>query len=243
MNEGSNAANQGVVTTTRVEKTVETTVEVREKTDNDGIKMIAGNYPLPIKVVVKNFTDKDFPMEQIVNEFWIPIRKTYRLVYDTDIVMCPIPCIVPELDSMGEPLTDKDGNKLTAPGTTFHFIWSKTYNDYGLDTNEKYVYQRLTRREKVGGDIRKFQDDPTKVRMTYVAREIYEDFKKSEDKKEERHRSRSVIVRRRKIPSNAMVTDLMEAAANQFIDAVRKYLENFKLETKPEVISFRYDGV
>lgn len=238
-NEG-NVTQGGVVTTTTVQKTVETTVEVREKTDGDGIQMATNGYPLPIKVVVKNFTAEDFPMEQIINEFWIPIRKEYRLVYDVDIVMCPIPCFVPETDVAGETLRDKDGNKLTAPGTTFHFIWSKTYNDYGLDTNEQYVYQRLTRREKVGGDIRKFQDDPTKVRMTYVAKEIYEDFKKSEEKKEERHRSRSVIVRRRKIPSNRMVTDLMEAAANQFIDRLRDYLGNFELEKKPKVISFKY---
>lgn len=239
--------NGGTVVTTTVKETVttktETTVEVREKEDADGVRLVTGQGPMPVKVTVKNFTAERFPMDKIINELWIPIRKMYRLVHNVDIVMCPIACTIPEKDCAGVLLTDKDGRPIESNGTMFHFLWSKTYNDFGLDTEEEFIYQKLTRRENVKGDIRSFPDDPTKVRMVFVTREIYEKFVKSEKQKEARHRSKTTIVRKMRIPSNSEIMDLMEAAVNEFISAVRDYIDAQvpEDEEKPTVISFKYE--
>ncbi len=177
---------------------------------------------LPKGFIIKNVVGKEHPIEEIINHYWVPIRKQYRLLYNVDVIMCYKDCIVEE-----ENRFTADGRKIRLPGVSFSTVCSFVYNEHSLKDDE-FVYQKISRREKIRGDIRSFQYDPKKVRMQYVSKEIYEEFvKRNKSNSINQQRVYSVLIRKMKKPTEEQISNYRQSAISEFLEKINKYIEAY----------------
>ncbi len=214
---------------------VEKTKEVVSK-GTEGI-LIAG--PKPINLVVKDFNLKDITLENdIVNGLWLPIRKQVRLTENIDIVMCTNKCTFTKVDKDGniEMRERKNGEPrpVLIPAIRFHFINSVVYNEF-MEEPES-VYQYLTLRSGVDEDIRKVQNDATKVHMRYIDKKKFKEIQNKQLKEASRAAKRvksgkkpkivlKEMVREMKIPTEDKAKEMTEMAIKVFRQKLRSYIE------------------
>ena len=105
--------------------------------------------PKMIDFTIKNFSVQDFPINEILERIWVPLRKTYLLTKCIDIVMTF------QYVFINNDATEKEGVK-------FSFMYSSAFEHLADHRKSSKMYQLLTKRDGVEGDIHDFADDAKK---------------------------------------------------------------------------------
>lgn len=185
------------------------------------------NPPMEIILQLRGFENNSYAVQeeqekhfcfQLVEQIFVPLRKQIRLDHNIDLVITIIKTEVPGQRRISFYLNTAD---------VIYF-------------QEKELYQVITRREGVSGNIYELMHDARYVRMYYTSEEFYDKYKRKNDRNHgasNPYKKRRVM-RKMKRPSIEEINEGINISVLRFKNAINEYIEKSfgKVVVKPEII-------
>lgn len=154
----------------------------------------------------------------LTEEVLVPLRKQIHLDSNIDLVVT---------------ITNVSGEKCRRK---ISFLLNTADIEFFKDDT---LYQVITRREKVSGNLYEMQYDASKVRMHYVHRDAYEEYNR--DMKKRRKKSESAldprrkkkIMRKKERPTIPQLNQLIAQSVLRFRDAINEFIEKYFKDERP----------
>ena len=170
--------------------------------------------PMDIVLQLKGFEDNTYAVQekrenyfcfQLIEQVFVPLRKQIRLDSNIDLVVTMIK-------------TEVKGQRLIS----FHLNTADV-----IYFQEKNLYQVITRREGVTGNIYDLMNDARYVRMHYTNSEFYDSYR-SEQKKNNSSsitNKKKKVVRKMKRPNIEEINELINNSVLRFRNAINYYID------------------
>ena len=170
--------------------------------------------PMDIVLQLKGFEDNTYAVQeerenyfcfQLIEQVFVPLRKQIRLDSNIDLVVTMIK-------------TEVKGQRLIS----FHLNTADV-----IYFQEKNLYQVITRREGVTGNIYDLMNDARYVRMHYTNSEFYDRYRREQKKNNSSSNPnrKKKVVRKMKRPNIEEINELINNSVLRFRDAINYYID------------------
>ena len=170
--------------------------------------------PMDIVLQLKGFEDNTYAVQekrenyfcfQLIEQVFVPLRKQIRLDSNIDLVVTMIK-------------TEIKGQRLIS----FHLNTADV-----IYFQEKNLYQVITRREGVTGNIYDLINDARYVRMHYTNSEFYDRYRREQKKNNSSSNPnrKKKVVRKMKRPNIEEINELINNSVLRFRDAINYYID------------------
>ncbi len=170
--------------------------------------------PMDIVLQLKGFEDNTYAVQekrenyfcfQLIEQVFVPLRKQIRLDSNIDLVVTMIK-------------TEIKGQRLIS----FHLNTADV-----IYFQEKNLYQVITRREGVAGNIYDLMNDARYVRMHYTNSEFYDRYRREQKKNNSSSNPnrKKKVVRKMKRPNIEEINELINNSVLRFRDAINYYID------------------
>lgn len=170
--------------------------------------------PMDIVLQLKGFEDNTYAVQekrenyfcfQLIEQVFVPLRKQIRLDSNIDLVVTMIK-------------TEIKGQRLIS----FHLNTADV-----IYFQEKNLYQVITRREGVTGNIYDLMNDARYVRMHYTNSEFYDRYRREQKKNNSSSNPnrKKKVVRKMKCPNIEEINELINNSVLRFRDAINYYID------------------
>ena len=170
--------------------------------------------PMDIVLQLKGFEDNTYTVQekrenyfcfQLIEQVFVPLRKQIRLDSNIDLVVTMIK-------------TEIKGQRLIS----FHLNTADV-----IYFQEKNLYQVITRREGVTGNIYDLMNDARYVRMHYTNSEFYDRYRREQKKNNSSSNPnrKKKVVRKMKRPNIEEINELINNSVLRFRDAINYYID------------------
>ena len=170
--------------------------------------------PMDIVLQLKGFEDNTYAVQeerenyfcfQLIEQVFVPLRKQIRLDSNIDLVVTMIK-------------TEIKGQRLIS----FHLNTADV-----IYFQEKNLYQVITRREGVTGNIYDLMNDARYVRMHYTNSEFYDRYRREQKKNNSSSNPnrKKKVVRKMKRPNITEINELINNSVLRFRDAINYYID------------------
>lgn len=170
--------------------------------------------PMDIVLQLKGFEDNTYAVQeerenyfcfQLIEQVFVPLRKQIRLDSNIDLVVTMIK-------------TEVKGQRLIS----FHLNTADV-----IYFQEKNLYQVITRREGVTGNIYDLMNDAKYVRMHYTNSEFYDGYRREQKKNNSSSNPnrKKKVVRKMKRPNITEINELINNSVLRFRDAINYYID------------------
>jgi hypothetical protein len=170
--------------------------------------------PMDIVLQLKGFEDNTYAVQekrenyfcfQLIEQVFVPLRKQIRLDSNIDLVVTMIK-------------TEIKGQRLIS----FHLNTADV-----IYFQEKNLYQVITRREGVTGNIYDLMNNARYVRMHYTNSEFYDRYRREQKKNNSSSNPnrKKKVVRKMKRPNIEEINELINNSVLRFRDAINYYID------------------
>ena len=170
--------------------------------------------PMDIVLQLKGFEDNTYAVQeerenyfcfQLIEQVFVPLRKQIRLDSNIDLVVTMIK-------------TEVKGQRLIS----FHLNTADV-----IYFQEKNLYQVITRREGVTGNIYDLMNDAKYVRMHYTNSEFYDRYRREQKKNNSSSNPnrKKKVVRKMKRPNITEINELINNSVLRVRDAINYYID------------------
>lgn len=170
--------------------------------------------PMDIVLQLKGFEDNTYAVQekrenyfcfQLIEQVFVPLRKQIRLDSNIDLVVTMIK-------------TEVKGQRLIS----FHLNTADV-----IYFQEKNLYQVITRREGVTGNIYDLMNDARYVRMHYTNSEFYDRYRREQKKNNSSSNpnKKKKVVRKMKRPNIEEINELINNSVLRFRNAINYYID------------------
>lgn len=170
--------------------------------------------PMDIVLQLKGFEDNTYAVQekcenyfcfQLIEQVFVPLRKQIRLDSNIDLVVTMIK-------------TEVKGQRLIS----FHLNTADV-----IYFQEKNLYQVITRREGVTGNIYDLMNDARYVRMHYTNSEFYDRYRREQRKNNSSSNPnrKKKVVRKMKRPNIEEINELINNSVLRFRNAINYYID------------------
>ena len=170
--------------------------------------------PMDIVLQLKGFEDNTYAVQekrenyfcfQLIEQVFVPLRKQIRLDSNIDLVVTMIK-------------TEVKGQRLIS----FHLNTADV-----IYFQEKNLYQVITRREGVTGNIYDLMNDARYVRMHYTKSEFYDRYRREQKKNNSSSNPnrKKKVVRKMKRPNIEEINELINNSVLRFRNAITYYID------------------
>lgn len=170
--------------------------------------------PMDIVLQLKGFEDNTYAVQekrenyfcfQLIEQVFVPLRKQIRLDSNVDLVVTMIK-------------TEVKGQRLIS----FHLNTADV-----IYFQEKNLYQVITRREGVTGNIYDLMNDARYVRMHYTNSEFYDRYRREQKKNNSSSNPnrKKKVVRKMKRPNIEEINELINNSVLRFRNAINYYID------------------
>ena len=185
------------------------------------------NPPMEIILQLRGFENNSYAIQeerekyfcsQLMEQVLVPLRKQIRLDSNIDLMVSII-----DTETIGQ--------------RKIYFILNTASSVF---FQKKELYQVITRREGVSGNIYELMYDARYVRMYYTSEEFYDKYKRKNDRNHgasNPYKKRRVM-RKMKRPSIEEINEGINISVLRFKNAINEYIEKSfgKVVVKPEII-------
>lgn len=174
--------------------------------------------PMDIVIQLKGFENNSYAIQeeeeklfcyQLIEQVFVPLRKQIRLDSNIDLVVTMVN-------------TGVRGQRRIS----FHFNTADV-----IYFQEKDLYQVITRREGVTGNIYELMNDARFVRMHYTHKEYYDKYKRENNRNQAASNPmrKKKVIRKMKRPNIAEINERINISVRRFRDAINGYIDtNFE---------------
>lgn len=178
--------------------------------------------PMDIIIQLKGFENNSYAVQeeqerlfcyQLIEQVFVPLRKQIRLDSNIDLVVTMVN-------------TGVRGQRRIS----FHFNTADV-----IFFQEKDLYQVITRREGVTGNIYELMNDARFVRMHYTHKEYYDKYKRENSRNQAASNPmrKKKVIRKMKRPNIAEINERIKISVLRFRDAINDYINTtFEEETE-----------
>lgn len=183
--------------------------------------------PMDIIIQLKGFENNSYAVQeeqerlfcyQLIEQVFVPLRKQIRLDSNIDLVVTMVN-------------TGVRGQRRIS----FHFNTADV-----IFFQEKDLYQVITRREGVTGNIYELMNDARFVRMHYTHKEYYDKYRKENSRNQAASNPmrKKKVIRKMKRPNIAEINERIKISVLRFRDAINDYINTtFEEETeRPRIV-------
>lgn len=183
--------------------------------------------PMDIVIQLKGFENNSYAVQeeeeklfcyQLIEQVFVPLRKQIRLDSNIDLVVTMVN-------------TGVRGQRRIS----FHFNTADV-----IYFQEKDLYQVITRREGVTGNIYELMNDARFVRMHYTHKEYYDKYKRENSRNQAASNPmrKKKVIRKMKRPNIAEINERINISVRRFRDAINDYIDtNFEEGAeRPEIV-------
>lgn len=183
--------------------------------------------PMDILLQLKGFENSSYVIQeeqekhfcsQLIEQVFVPLRKQIRLDHNVDLAVAIV--------------------KTEVPGQRRISFFLNTVDV--IYFQEKELYQVITRREGVSGNIYELMNDARFVHMHYTGKEFYDKYRKevrrNQDVSNPNRKKR--VMRKMKCPSITEINESINTSVLRFRDAINNFIEASFEEgmTRPEIV-------
>lgn len=169
--------------------------------------------PMDIVIQLKGFENNSYAIQeeeeklfcyQLIEQVFVPLRKQIRLDSNIDLVVTMVN-------------TGVRGQRRIS----FHFNTADV-----IYFQEKDLYQVITRREGVTGNIYELMNDARFVRMHYTHKEYYDKYKRENSRNQAASNPmrKKKVIRKMKRPNIAEINERINISVLRFRDAINDYI-------------------
>ena len=174
--------------------------------------------PMDIVIQLKGFENNSYAIQeeeeklfcyQLIEQVFVPLRKQIRLDSNIDLVVTMVN-------------TGVRGQRRIS----FHFNTADV-----IYFQEKDLYQVITRREGVTGNIYELMNDARFVRMHYTHKEYYDKYKRENSRNQAASNPmrKKKVIRKMRRPNIAEINERINISVRRFRDAINDYIDtNFE---------------
>ncbi len=170
--------------------------------------------PMDIVIQLKGFENNSYAIQeeeeklfcyQLIEQVFVPLRKQIRLDSNIDLVVTMVN-------------TGVRGQRRIS----FHFNTADV-----IYFQEKDLYQVITRREGVTGNIYELMNDARFVRMHYTHKEYYDKYRKENSRNQAASNPmrKKKVIRKMKRPNIAEINERINISVLRFRDAINDYID------------------
>lgn len=170
--------------------------------------------PMDIIIQLKGFENNSYIIQeeqeklfcyQLIEQVFVPLRKQIRLDSNIDLVVTMVN-------------TGVRGQRRIS----FHFNTADV-----IYFQEKDLYQVITRREGVTGNIYELMNDARFVRMHYTHKEYYDKYKRENSRNQDASNPmrKKKVIRKMKRPNIAEINERINISVRRFRDAINDYID------------------
>lgn len=170
--------------------------------------------PMDIVIQLKGFENNSYAIQeeqerlfcyQLIEQVFVPLRKQIRLDSNIDLVVTMVN-------------TGVRGQRRIS----FHFNTADV-----IFFQEKDLYQVITRREGVTGNIYELMNDARFVRMHYTHKEYYDKYKRENSRNQAASNPmrKKKVIRKMKRPNIAEINERINISVLRFRDAINDYID------------------
>lgn len=183
--------------------------------------------PMDIIIQLKGFENNSYIIQeeqeklfcyQLIEQVFVPLRKQIRLDSNIDLVVTMV-----------------NTGVIGQRRISFHFNTADV-----IFFQEKDLYQVITRREGVTGNIYELMDDARFVRMHYTHKEYYDKYKRENSRNQAASNPmrKKKVIRKMKRPNIAEINERINISVRRFRDAINDYIDtNFEEGAeRPEIV-------
>lgn len=182
--------------------------------------------PRDIVLQLKGFEDNTYAIQekrekyfcfQLIEQVFVPLRKQIRLECNIDLVVTIVN-------------TETRGQRRIS----FHLNTADV-----IYFQEKNLYQVITRREGVTGNIYDLMNDARYVRMHYTNKEFYDKYKREQKKNDSSSNPsrKKRVMRKMKRPNISEINEIVNLSVLRFRDAINDFIDSsFPQESDKPVI-------
>ena len=182
--------------------------------------------PRDIVLQLKGFEDNTYAVQekrekyfcfQLIEQVFVPLRKQIRLECNIDLVVTIVN-------------TETRGQRRIS----FHLNTADV-----IYFQEKNLYQVITRREGVTGNIYDLMNDARYVRMHYTNKEFYDKYKREQKKNDSSSNPsrKKRVMRKMKRPNISEINEIVNLSVLRFRDAINDFIDSsFPQESDKPVI-------
>lgn len=169
--------------------------------------------PMDIIIQLKGFENNSYAVQeeqeklfcyQLIEQVFVPLRKQIRLDSNIDLVVTMV-----------------NTGVIGQRRISFHFNTADV-----IYFQEKDLYQVITRREGVTGNIYELMDDARFVRMHYTHKEYYDKYKRENSRNQAASNPmrKKKVIRKMKRPNIAEINERIKISVLRFRDAINDYI-------------------
>lgn len=182
--------------------------------------------PRDIVLQLKGFEDNTYAVQekrekyfcfQLIEQVFVPLRKQIRLECNIDLVVTIVN-------------TETRGQRRIS----FHLNTADV-----IYFQEKNLYQVITRREGVTGNIYDLMNDARYVRMHYTNKEFYDKYRREQKKNDSSSNPsrKKRVMRKMKRPNISEINEIVNLSVLRFRDAINDFIDSsFPQESDKPVI-------
>lgn len=182
--------------------------------------------PRDIVLQLKGFEDNTYAVQekrekyfcfQLIEQVFVPLRKQIRLECNIDLVVTIVN-------------TETRGQRRIS----FHLNTADV-----IYFQEKNLYQVITRREGVTGNIYDLMNDARYVRMHYTNKEFYDKYRREQKKNDSSSNPsrKKRVMRKMKRPNISEINEIVNLSVLRFRDAINNFIDSsFPQESDKPVI-------
>lgn len=182
--------------------------------------------PRDIVLQLKGFEDNTYAVQekrekyfcfQLIEQVFVPLRKQIRLECNIDLVVTIVN-------------TETRGQRRIS----FHLNTADV-----IYFQEKNLYQVITRREGVTGNIYDLMNDARYVRMHYTNKEFYDKYRREQKKNDSSSNPsrKKRVMRKMKRPNISEINEIVNLSILRFRDAINDFIDSsFPQESDKPVI-------
>jgi hypothetical protein len=182
--------------------------------------------PRDIVLQLKGFEDNTYAVQekrekyfcfQLIEQVFVPLRKQIRLECNIDLVVTIVN-------------TETRGQRRIS----FHLNTADV-----IYFQEKNLYQVITRREGVAGNIYDLMNDARYVRMHYTNKEFYDKYRREQKKNDSSSNPnrKKRVMRKMKRPNISEINEIVNLSVLRFRDAINDFIDSsFPQESDKPVI-------
>ena len=170
--------------------------------------------PMDIIIQLKGFENNSYIIQeeqeklfcyQLIEQVFVPLRKQIRLDSNIDLVVTMV-----------------NTGVIGQRRISFHFNTADV-----IYFQEKDLYQVITRREGVTGNIYELMDDARFVRMHYTHKEYYDKYKRENSRNQAASNPmrKKKVIRKMKRPNIAEINERIKISVLRFRDAINDYID------------------
>ncbi len=182
--------------------------------------------PRDIVLQLKGFEDNTYAVQekrekyfcfQLIEQVFVPLRKQIRLECNIDLVVTIVN-------------TETRGQRRIS----FHLNTADV-----IYFQEKNLYQVITRREGITGNIYDLMNDARYVRMHYTNKEFYDKYRREQKKNDSSSNPnrKKRVMRKMKRPNISEINEIVNLSVLRFRDAINDFIDSsFPQESDKPVI-------